>query len=159
MYRCLYFRKEGGGQAGCQNVFIFYVLIMGGGGQGKYLNQMSLNILFLEGYPKIFLEQNFLTDFSLCRIADARYGSWDRLYYNSLFSVIFLTPASLYLEEAFEALNFHHDRQGLFLAGCFVSAVLGKQKYDQIIEVHCLLLQGRVKKKIWNFPDLVGGWV
>jgi len=58
------------------------------------------------------------------RIADARYGSWDRLYYNSLFSVIFLTPASLYLEEAFEALNFHHDRQGLFLAGCFVSAVL-----------------------------------
>ena len=55
-FRCPYFREEGGGQAGCKNVFIFYVLIMGGGGQGKYLNQMSLNILFLEGYPKIFLE-------------------------------------------------------------------------------------------------------
>ena len=36
-----------------------------------------------------------------------------------------LAPASLYLEEAFEALNFHHDRQGLFLAGCFASAFLG----------------------------------
>jgi len=59
-----------------------------------------------------------------CRIADARYGSWDRLYYNSIFSVIVLAPASLYLEEAFEALNFHHDRQGLFLAGCVASAFI-----------------------------------
>ena len=59
------------------------------------------------------------------RIADARYGSWDRLYYNSVFSVIVLAPASLYLEEAFEALNFHHDRQGLFLAGCVASALIG----------------------------------
>jgi len=60
-----------------------------------------------------------------CRIADARYGSWDRLYYNSIFSVIVLAPASFYLEEAFEALNFHHDRQELFLAGCLASAMLG----------------------------------
>jgi len=59
------------------------------------------------------------------RIADARYASWDRLYYNSLFSVIVLAPASFYLEEAFEALNFHHDRQELFLAGCLASAMLG----------------------------------
>ena len=29
-FRCPYFREEGGGQTGCQNVFIFYVLIMGG---------------------------------------------------------------------------------------------------------------------------------
>ena len=28
-FRCPYFREEGGGQTGCQNVFIFYVLIMG----------------------------------------------------------------------------------------------------------------------------------
>eukprot|EP00092_Neocalanus_flemingeri_P024574 GFUD01026653.1.p1 GENE.GFUD01026653.1~~GFUD01026653.1.p1 ORF type:complete len:307 (+),score=73.85 GFUD01026653.1:98-1018(+) len=60
-----------------------------------------------------------------CRIADARYASWDRLYYNSIFSVIVLAPASFYLEEAFEALNFHHDRQELFLAGCIASAMLG----------------------------------
>jgi len=60
-----------------------------------------------------------------CRIADARYGSWDKLYYNSIFSVIVLAPASFYLEEAFEALNFHHDRQELFLAGCIASAMLG----------------------------------
>jgi len=59
------------------------------------------------------------------RIADARYASWDRLYYNSIFSVIVLAPASFYLEEAFEALNFHHDRQELFLAGCIASAMLG----------------------------------
>jgi len=59
------------------------------------------------------------------RIADARYASWDRLYYNSIFSVIVLAPASFYLEEAFEALNFHHDRQELFLAGCLASAMLG----------------------------------
>ena len=29
----------------------------------------------------------------LPRIADARYSSWDRLYYNSLFSVVVLAPA------------------------------------------------------------------
>ena len=29
-FRCPYFREEGGGQAGYQNVFIFYVLIMVG---------------------------------------------------------------------------------------------------------------------------------
>ena len=44
MYRCLYFRKEGGGQAGCQNVFIFYVII--GGRGSRQINQMSLNIPF-----------------------------------------------------------------------------------------------------------------
>jgi len=60
-----------------------------------------------------------------CRIADARYTSWDKLFYNSVFSVIALAPASFYLEEAFEALNFHHDRQELFLFGCVASAVLG----------------------------------
>jgi len=60
-----------------------------------------------------------------CRIADARYSSWDRLYYNSLFSVVVLAPASFYLEEAFEALNFHHDRQELFVLGCIASACLG----------------------------------
>lgn len=60
-----------------------------------------------------------------CRIADARYSSWDRLYYTSLFSVVVLAPASFYLEEAFEALNFHHDRQELFIVGCLASACLG----------------------------------
>merc|ERR1712025_1107780 len=59
-----------------------------------------------------------------CRLADARYDSWDKLYYNSVFSVIVLAPASFYLEEAFEALNFHHDKQELFLAGCLASAML-----------------------------------
>lgn len=60
-----------------------------------------------------------------CRIADARYSSWDRLYYTSLFSVVVLAPASFYLEEAFEALKFHHDKQELFIVGCLASACLG----------------------------------
>ena len=30
LFICPYFRQEGGGQAGCQNVLIFYVFIMGG---------------------------------------------------------------------------------------------------------------------------------
>ena len=43
-FRCPYFREEGGGQAGCQNVFIFYVII--GGRGSRQINQMSLNIPF-----------------------------------------------------------------------------------------------------------------
>ena len=52
-FRCPYCREEGGGQTGCQNVFIFYVLIMGGGGKGsRQISQMSFNILFFfEGFP------------------------------------------------------------------------------------------------------------
>ena len=53
-FRCPYFREEGGGQTGCQNVLIFYVIIMGGGRGSRQINQMSLNILFFsfEGFPK-----------------------------------------------------------------------------------------------------------
>ena len=40
------------------------------------------------------------------RIADARYGAADRLFYCYVFSLVVLAPASLYLEEAFEALHF-----------------------------------------------------
>eukprot|EP00088_Acartia_fossae_P005092 TRINITY_DN12228_c0_g1_i11.p1 TRINITY_DN12228_c0_g1~~TRINITY_DN12228_c0_g1_i11.p1 ORF type:complete len:308 (-),score=47.88 TRINITY_DN12228_c0_g1_i11:238-1161(-) len=58
------------------------------------------------------------------RIADARFKSWDRLYFSSVFSVIILAPASLYLEEAFQALQFRHDRQELFVTGCLASAIL-----------------------------------
>jgi len=60
-----------------------------------------------------------------CRIADARYSARDRLYYSYVFSVITLAPASIYLEEAFSALHFHHHRQELFVVGCLASAVLG----------------------------------
>jgi len=56
------------------------------------------------------------------RIADARFKSWDRLFYSSVFSVVILAPASLYLEEAFQALKFRHDRQELFVTGCLFSA-------------------------------------
>lgn len=60
-----------------------------------------------------------------CRIADARYNARDRLYYSFLFSLITLAPASVYLEEAFAALSFHHDRQEMFVIGSMISAVIG----------------------------------
>lgn len=40
------------------------------------------------------------------RIADARFNSVDRQYYSYIFSLVLLAPASLYLNEAFEALHF-----------------------------------------------------
>ena len=41
-FRCPYFRKERGGQVGCQNV-----LIMGKGRGSKQIDQISFNILFV----------------------------------------------------------------------------------------------------------------
>jgi hypothetical protein len=59
------------------------------------------------------------------RIADARYGAADRLFYAYVFSLVVLAPASLYLEEAFEALHFQPNRQIDFVVGSFFSAVVG----------------------------------
>ena len=59
------------------------------------------------------------------RIADARFSSSDRQYYCYIFSLIILLPASLYLEEAFEALNFKELRQSLFIAGSLICALSG----------------------------------
>lgn len=81
------------------------------------------------------------------RIADARFKSWDRLYFSSVFSVIILAPASLYLEEAFQALQFRHDRQELFVTGCLASAVL----------VACLNLYSTVLKEDDKFGLITNG--
>ena len=59
------------------------------------------------------------------RIADVRFNSVDRQYYSYIFSLIVLAPASLYLEEAFEALHFQEGSQVMFLLGSAVSAVAG----------------------------------
>nr|ACO14928.1 Transmembrane protein C18orf45 [Caligus clemensi] len=59
------------------------------------------------------------------RICDARYMAIDRLYYGYVFSFIVLAPASIYLEEAFEALNFQHRRQMSFLLGSLASGISG----------------------------------
>lgn len=59
------------------------------------------------------------------RIADARYGPIDKLYYSYGFSLIVLAPASFYLEEAFQALNFQHRKQVRFIVGSILSAVAG----------------------------------
>lgn len=52
-------------------------------------------------------------------------NSLDKLFYCNLFSVVVLAPSSLYLEEAFSALNFHERRQLSFLLGCVMSGILG----------------------------------
>ena len=59
------------------------------------------------------------------RIADARYGAADRLFYSYVFSLVVLAPASLYLEEAFQALHFQPRRQIDFVVGSIFSAVVG----------------------------------
>ena len=50
------FQGGGRGQAGCQNVFIFFVLIMGGR-EGVKANKSNVfkYSLFLEGFPKLFI--------------------------------------------------------------------------------------------------------
>ena len=59
------------------------------------------------------------------RIADARFNSVDRQYYSYIFSLVVLAPASLYLNEAFEALNYKEMYQIMFIVGSLVSAVSG----------------------------------
>ena len=58
-FRCPYFKEEGGSQAGCQNVFIFYVLIMGGR-EGVKVNKSNV-ISSLSAYERslVYLEQYF----------------------------------------------------------------------------------------------------
>jgi len=59
------------------------------------------------------------------RIADARFAAADRLFYSYVFSLIVLLPASLYLEESFQALHFQPSRQIDFVVGSIFSAVVG----------------------------------
>jgi len=59
------------------------------------------------------------------RIADQRFSFSERLFYSYVFALVVLAPASLYLEEAFEALNFQHRRQFRFLLGSVFSAGVG----------------------------------
>ncbi|XP_071451184.1 UDP-N-acetylglucosamine transporter TMEM241-like isoform X2 [Hetaerina americana] len=59
------------------------------------------------------------------RVADPRFSPMDLLFYANLFGVVILAPASLYLQEAFLALQFRHHRQIHFYIGCILSGVLG----------------------------------
>lgn len=58
-------------------------------------------------------------------IADQRYSFRDRLFHNYGFAFVLLLPASLYLEEAFEALKFAQVKQVGFLAASVLAALLG----------------------------------
>lgn len=57
--------------------------------------------------------------------ADQRFSFTDRLYYSYAFSLVVLLPASLYLEEAFEALRFRHRQQYEFVIGSLIAALVG----------------------------------
>ncbi|CAG0921093.1 unnamed protein product [Notodromas monacha] len=59
------------------------------------------------------------------RIADARFEPVDRLYYSYLVGVCLLAPASLYLDEAFQALNFAKNSRFHFFVGCLASGFFG----------------------------------
>ena len=59
------------------------------------------------------------------RIADVRFNSVDKQYYSYIFSLVILAPASFYLEEAFEALNYKELTRGLFIGGSLAAAVSG----------------------------------
>ncbi len=87
------------------------------------------------------------------RLADARYDAVDRQYYSYVFSLVVLLPASLYLEEAFEALHFKGLYQTLFVGGSLACAVLGvalhfqqtrlrssERRFGQLHHLACLVL-------------------
>lgn len=57
--------------------------------------------------------------------ADQRFSFTDRLFYSYAFSLVVLLPASLYLEEAFEALHFRHRQQYDFVIGSLIAALVG----------------------------------
>jgi len=57
--------------------------------------------------------------------ADQRFSFTDRLYYSYAFSLVVLLPASLYLEEAFQALHFKHRQQYDFVIGSLIAALVG----------------------------------
>jgi len=57
--------------------------------------------------------------------ADQRFSFTDRLFYSYAFSLVVLLPASLYLEEAFEAMHFRHRQQYDFVIGSLIAALLG----------------------------------
>lgn len=86
------------------------------------------HIASLMDSPKFWLVVHAFSGLAMTlhgRIADARYGAVDRLFYAYVFSLVVLAPASLYLEEAFEALHFRHRKQVGFIVGSLFSAVVG----------------------------------
>nr|ACO12427.1 Transmembrane protein C18orf45 [Lepeophtheirus salmonis] len=92
------------------------------------------------------------------RICDARYMAIDRLYYGYVFSFIVLAPASIYLEEAFEALNFQHRRQMGFLLGSLVSGVSGAGLNAYICNF-CKSPPSGIIAHVGTMVCVVGSWI
>uniref|UniRef100_A0A6A7FRP9 Transmembrane protein 241-like isoform X1 n=1 Tax=Hirondellea gigas TaxID=1518452 RepID=A0A6A7FRP9_9CRUS len=70
------------------------------------------------------------------RIADARYTEIDKLYFSYVFSVVVLAPASLYLEEAFNVLDFPHASRLDFMGACLLVGVLAL-----VLSLHTIKVQ------------------
>jgi hypothetical protein len=124
-------------------------------------NSASSNLKTVDGLPENTYERNldlmYGAKFWLCvhvgcglalslhtrEFADQRYSFTDRLFYSYAFSLVVLLPASLYLEEAFEALHFRHRQQYDFVIGSLIAALVGvslnvyqaKLKEDNPIEL------------------------
>ena len=78
--------------------------------------QENSKIISLMESPKFWLIVHVFCSVAVSlhgRIADARFGAADRLFYAYVFSLIVLAPASLYLEEAFQALHFQPRKYSL----------------------------------------------
>ena len=78
-------------------------------------------------------------------ISDARYSATDRLYFSYIFSLIILTPASLYLEEAFQALNFPDKTRYEFVFACLASGVTGVLLNISSIHIQSNDLAGKIQ--------------
>ena len=93
---------------------------------GTNLAMLILEQTFWKRQPYFWLEIHCLCQISMAlygNITDARFNSVDRQYYSYIFALIVLLPASLYLQEAFEALNFKELYQIMFVVGSLVCAI------------------------------------
>lgn len=91
--------------------------------------------------------------------ADQRFSFTDRVFYSYLFSLVVLLPASLYLEEAFEALHFGQRREVAFVISSLIAALLGvslnvyqaKLKEDIQVEKLYTYKGGKLNGSIFKF--------
>ncbi|CAB4055464.1 unnamed protein product [Lepeophtheirus salmonis] len=86
------------------------------------------------------------------------FGVYVCLLAASLHSRILLAPASIYLEEAFEALNFQHRRQMSFLLGSLVSGVSGAGLNAYICNF-CKSPPSGIIAHVGTMVCVVGSWI
>ncbi|KAL1123263.1 hypothetical protein AAG570_002349 [Ranatra chinensis] len=116
----------------------------------------SVLVLLYSGSVIYYIDRVWLTAYTIVLILselfhdsmEHQHKDVTNLYYKNAFSFIVLAPFSLYLGEAFTALNFKYLWQMGFYAGCISSGVLGT-----LLQVYSLHLQRR------GCLDLIGALV